>query len=83
VGFKISEDIPDQTFRSFAKNLDLSVGAGLGFQSAGGFGIGARYMAGLSKVGRLRFQCRFRSRFQKQRDPGRHILRPGWKINNG
>ncbi|MBN8784428.1 MAG: hypothetical protein ABS85_12390 [Sphingobacteriales bacterium SCN 48-20] len=51
VGFKISEDIPDQTFRSFAKNLDLSVGAGLGFQSAGGFGIGARYMAGLSKVG--------------------------------
>lgn len=51
VGFKISEDIPDQTFRNFAKDLDLSIGAGLGYQSAGGFGIGARYMAGLSKVG--------------------------------
>jgi len=25
--------------------------AGLGYQSAGGFGIGARYMAGISKVG--------------------------------
>ncbi len=51
VGFKISEDIPDQTIRNFAKNLDLSIGAGLGYQTSGGFGIGARYMAGLSKVG--------------------------------
>ena len=51
VGFKISESIPDQTVETFAKNLDLSIGAGLGFQSASGFGIGARYLAGLSKVG--------------------------------
>jgi len=51
VGFKISESIPDQTIKDFAKNLDLSIGAGLGFQSASGFGVGARYLAGLSKVG--------------------------------
>ena len=51
VGFKISESIPDQTVETFAKNLDLSIGAGVGFQSASGFGIGARYLAGLSKVG--------------------------------
>jgi Outer membrane protein beta-barrel domain len=51
VGFKLGESVPDQTVGDFAKNLDLSVGAGLGFQSAGGFGIGARYMAGISKVG--------------------------------
>jgi hypothetical protein len=51
VGFKLSESIPDQTFDKFAKSLDLSIGAGLGYQSAGGFGIGARYLVGLSKVG--------------------------------
>lgn len=50
-GFKLSESVPDQTAEDFAKNLDLSVGAGLGFQSAMGFGIGARYLAGISKVG--------------------------------
>jgi hypothetical protein len=51
VGFKLSESIPDQTFDNFAKALDLSIGAGLGYQSAGGFGVGARYLVGLSKVG--------------------------------
>jgi len=53
VGFKVGEDanVPGQTIENFAKNLDLSVGAGLGFQGASGLGIGARYMAGLSKVG--------------------------------
>lgn len=51
VGFKISEDTKDQTIDNFAKDLDLSVGAGLGWQSPAGLGIGARYMAGLSKVG--------------------------------
>ncbi len=51
VGFKINDDIPDQTIGDFAKGLDLSVGAGLGFQAGRGFGIGARYIAGLSKVG--------------------------------
>jgi len=51
VGFKLGESVPDQTVGDFAKNLDLSIGAGLGFQSASGFGVGARYMAGISKVG--------------------------------
>jgi len=51
VGFKISESVPDQTVDKFAKGLDLSIGGGLGFQSGGGLGIGARYLAGLSKVG--------------------------------
>lgn len=51
VGFKISEDVGNQTISNFAKDLDLSIAGGLGFQSSGGFGIGARYIAGLSKVG--------------------------------
>jgi Outer membrane protein beta-barrel domain len=51
VGFKLGESVPDESLGDFAKNLDLSIGAGLGFQSAGGFGIGARYLAGISKVG--------------------------------
>ncbi|HTD93885.1 MAG TPA: porin family protein [Chitinophagaceae bacterium] len=51
VGFKISEDTKNETIDHFAKDLDLAVGAGLGFESKAGLGIGARYMAGLSKVG--------------------------------
>ena len=52
VGFKLSESVPeDQTAEEFAENLDLSIGAGLGFQSAMGLGVGARYLAGISKVG--------------------------------
>jgi len=51
VGFKIGEDVGEQTIEDFAKNLDLSLGAGLGFQLGGGFGIGGRYLVGLSKVG--------------------------------
>lgn len=50
VGFKISEDIGDDTVEDFAKGLDLGVGAGLGY-SFGKFGIGGRYIVGLSKVG--------------------------------
>jgi len=50
-GFKLSEDVKDQTIDGFAKDLDLSAGIGLGFHTPGGFGIGARYLAGLSKVG--------------------------------
>jgi hypothetical protein len=49
--FKTSENIKDQTIQNFAKSLDLSVGGGLGYQSGGGLGIGARYLAGISKVG--------------------------------
>jgi len=50
VGFKLGEDVGDQTLDEFAKNLDLSLGAGLGYQF-GGVGIGGRYLVGLSKVG--------------------------------
>lgn len=50
-GLRLSENIPDQTINDFAKQLDLSAGAGLGYQSDAGFGVGLRYMAGLSKVG--------------------------------
>lgn len=53
VGFKVGEDanVPGQTIENFAKDLDLSVGAGIGYHGSSGIGIGARYMAGLSKVG--------------------------------
>ena len=51
VGFRTKSDLGDQTINNFAKNLDLSAGAGIGFQSKIGLGIGARYIAGLSKVG--------------------------------
>ena len=51
VGFKVSEDIPDMTIEDFAKGNDLSVGLGLGYHAKGGFGIGARYNVGISKVG--------------------------------
>lgn len=51
VGFKVNEDVPDMTVEDFAKSTDVSVAGGLGFHSNSGFGIGARYTAGLSKVG--------------------------------
>jgi hypothetical protein len=51
IGFRTSQDVPDQTIDHFAKNLDLAVGAGIGYQTKIGLGIGARYIAGLSKVG--------------------------------
>lgn len=50
-GFKMSENVPDETIEKFAKELDLSLAVGLGFQSNIGLGVGLRYMAGLSKVG--------------------------------
>ncbi len=49
-GFKTSEDIGNSTINNFAKDLDLSAAAGIGFSSASGFGLAARYIAGLSKV---------------------------------
>ncbi|HKZ65800.1 MAG TPA: porin family protein [Chitinophagaceae bacterium] len=51
VGFKLSESVSDETIEDFAKGLDLSAAAGVGFQTKGGLGIGARYLVGLSKVG--------------------------------
>ena len=49
--FRTGEDVPDQTIDQFAKNLDLAAGAGIGYQAGFGLGIGARYLAGLTKVG--------------------------------
>ena len=51
VGFRSSSDLGDQTINNFAKNLDLAAGAGLGYQSPIGLGVGLRYIAGLTKVG--------------------------------
>ena len=51
VSFRTSEDVPDQTIDQFSKNLDLAVGVGVGYQAGFGLGIGARYLAGISKVG--------------------------------
>ena len=51
VGFKISEDFGNQTIENFAKGLDLSGAVGLGYQMDNGFGVGVRYLQGISKVG--------------------------------
>lgn len=51
VGFKISEDIENESLKDFAKGLDLSVAGGIGFRGKKGLGIGGRYSAGLSKIG--------------------------------
>ncbi len=50
-GFKLSENIPNSSINSFAKNLDLAIDAGLGYHGNGGFGVGARYCLGITKVG--------------------------------
>lgn len=51
VGFKTGESVPNSTINHFAKNLDLSIDGGIGYQSPIGLGIGVRYTAGISKVG--------------------------------
>jgi hypothetical protein len=53
VGFKLSENIPNQSTEDFAENMDFSVNAGLGFHGKSGLGIGGRYVLGISKVGNL------------------------------
>jgi hypothetical protein len=50
VGIRAKEDLKDTRIGEF-KKMDLSAAGGIGFQTKGGFGIGARYVAGLSKVG--------------------------------
>jgi len=47
-GFKAGDDVPDSIP---AKSSDQSIGFGLGYHSVKGFGIGGRYLVGLSKVG--------------------------------
>ncbi len=51
VGMRANEDVSGMQAGDFAKKLDLSAVAGIGYQSKIGLGIGARYVAGLSKVG--------------------------------
>lgn len=49
--FKVKEDVRGLTGGDFAEKLDFGAVGGLGFQSRRGFGIGARYVYGFSKVG--------------------------------
>lgn len=49
--FKTGENIGDESINRFARDLDLALGGGIGYQSGIGLGIGARYLAGISKVG--------------------------------
>jgi Outer membrane protein beta-barrel domain len=49
LGFKVGEDY-GSSGDDYIKNGDFSWCAGLGFHSAGGFGVGARYNVGLSKL---------------------------------
>lgn len=49
--FKIKEDVVGLSSGDFAKKLDFGAAGGLGYQSKSGFGIGARYVYGFSKVG--------------------------------
>lgn len=51
VGFKTTDDFGSSTLNDFAKNLDLAAAAGFGYRTKAGYGLGARYTAGLSKVG--------------------------------
>jgi hypothetical protein len=51
VGMRLKEDPEHTADGNFAKRLDLSAAGGIGFQTHSGFGIGARYIAGISKVG--------------------------------
>jgi hypothetical protein len=52
VGFKIHETHTG-TSEDFAKSTDVAIGAGLGYHSPIGLGIGARYEAGLNKISNL------------------------------
>jgi len=49
-GYKINADLSGQNFNDYISTADFSWAAGLGYHGSGGFGIGARYNVGLSKV---------------------------------
>jgi hypothetical protein len=54
VGFKLHESYPGSgTAGDFANNGDFAIDAGLGFHGKSGFGIGGRYVIGISKVGNV------------------------------
>jgi hypothetical protein len=51
-GFSTDQDFANSTIEDFANDLDFSAAIGLGIHNKkSGLGLGARYMAGLSKVG--------------------------------
>ncbi len=52
-GLKVSDNI--KNVNTDLKDLDAALAAGLGYHSNSGLGIGARYIAGLSKVGDIDF----------------------------
>lgn len=52
IGFKIHETHYG-TSEDFAKSTDFSIAGGLGYHSPIGLGIGARYTAGISKLGNV------------------------------
>ena len=52
-GLKVSDKISG--VNTDVKNLDAAIAAGIGYHSGMGLGIGARYIAGLSKVGNIDF----------------------------
>ncbi|HRO48128.1 porin family protein [Agriterribacter sp.] len=52
-GLKVSDKISG--VNTDVKNLDAALAAGIGYHSAMGLGVGARYIAGLSKVGDIDF----------------------------
>lgn len=49
--FKVDENTDEQDIDDFAKSVDVGILGGLGYHSDMGLGIGARYIAGISKVG--------------------------------
>lgn len=55
VGIRVNEDIDKTQLSQFAKKMDLAAVGGIGYQTKMGLGIGARYVAGLSKVGDFNF----------------------------
>ena len=50
-GMRAKQDLNGESVNNFAKRLDLAAAGGIGYQSKMGLGFGARYIAGLSKVG--------------------------------
>jgi hypothetical protein len=50
-GFNITAKEGDKSVKDFVNGIDLAAAAGLGYQVSGTFGIGARYVVGLSKIG--------------------------------
>ena len=50
-GMRINDNIDKTQTGDFAKRVDLAAAGGIGYQSKSGFGIGVRYIAGLSGVG--------------------------------